>query len=468
MSSSTSDTRPAARVGAGPNWWATAAVFAIACGAAAMPATTLAQQGTTLSAERSDPRELGWMVGSPPPKDKIIRFSDGDYFSFPKLRWTVCHFRELMPTVGISRGLGAPVPLARSIDASIDALTFTPSGGGQSMTWADSLAANYTDGIVVLHAGTVVYERYFGCLGDAGQHAAMSVTKSLTGLLGEMLVAEGALDESAKVGAIVPELAASAFGDATVRQVLDMTTGLHYSEDYADPDSEVWRYAAAGSPLPKPADYVGPRGYYEYLETVRKQGEHGVAFGYKTINTDALGWIITRVTGKSVAALLSERLWSRMGAEQDAYFTLDSIGTPYAGGGLNAGLRDMARIGQLLLDGGVINGQRLVPEAAVQRIQAGGDKAAFAKAGYTQLQGWSYRGMWWISHNEDGAFMARGVHGQSIYIDPKARMVIARFSSHPMAGNGANDPTTLPAFDALAKYLMRRHPPRDAGQPGSR
>jgi len=302
----------------------------------------------------------------------------------------------------------------------------------------------------------VVYERYAGCLDAAGQHGAMSVTKSLTGLLGEMLVAEGKLDASAKVGDVVPELAHSAFGDATVRQVLDMTTGLHYDENYADPDSEVWRYSAAGNPLPKPASYTGPRTYYEYLETVRKEGAHGVVFGYKTINSDALGWIIARVSGKSVAQLLSERIWSRMGAEQDAYYTVDSIGTPFAGGGFNAGLRDMARLGQLLLDGGVINGQRLLPQAAIDDIRAGGDKAAFAKAGYSLLKGWSYRDMWWVTHNTHGAFMARGVHGQAIYIDPAADMVIARFSSHPVTGNAANDPTTLPAFAAVADYLMRQ------------
>ena len=89
----------------------------------------------------------------------------------------------------------------------------------------------------------------------------------------------------------------------------------------------------------------------------------------KTINTDALGWIISRVTRKSVDGLLSDRIWSRMGSEQDAYYTIGSTGTPYAGGGLNAGLRDMARIGQLLLDDGVINGQRLIPEAASASIR---------------------------------------------------------------------------------------------------
>lgn len=408
-----------------------------------------------MSAEASDPVKLGWMIGSPPPTDKIIRFSDPDYFSFPKLRWTVCHFRQLMPTVGVGRGLDAPIPFERKLDDAIDALTFTPLGGGAPMTWAQSLSANYTDGIVILHDGVIVYERYAGCLDDAGKHGAMSVTKSLTGLMGEMLAAEGKLDETAKVATIVPELASSAFGDATVRQVLDMTTGLRYNEDYADPDADVWRYGAAGNPLPKPEGYTGPRSYFEYLETVAKEGEHGAAFGYKTINTDALGWIIARVAGMSVADLLTDRIWSKMGAEQDAYYTVDSIGTPFAGGGLNAGLRDLARIGQLMLDGGVINGRRLIPEAAIEKIRNGGDKATFAKAGYSLLTGWSYRGMWWVTHNEDGAYMARGVHGQAIYIDPKARMVIARFASTPQAGNAANDPTSLPAYAAVAKHLMR-------------
>lgn len=432
-----------------------AAIVAFALAATAMPAPSQAQEEKPMSAEASDPVKLGWMVGSPPPADRIIRFSDPDYFSFPKLRWTVCHFRQLMPTVGVSRGLDAPIPFERKLDDAIDALTFTPLGGETPMTWAQSLSANYTDGIVVVRDGVIVYERYAGCLDDAGKHGAMSVTKSLTGLLGEMLVAEGKLDENSKVATIVPELAKSAFGDATVRQVLDMTTGLRYNEDYADPDADVWRYGAAGNPLPKPEGYTGPQSYFEYLETVKKEGEHGLAFGYKTINTDALGWIIARVTGKSVADLLAERIWSKMGAEQDAYYTVDSIGTPFAGGGLNAGLRDLARIGQLMLDGGVIDGRRLIPEAAIASIRAGGDKAVFEKAGYKLLKGWSYRSMWWVTHNEDGAYMARGVHGQAIYVDPKARMVIARFASTPQAGNAASDPTSLPAYDAVAKYLMR-------------
>lgn len=410
----------------------------------------------SLDATASDPNVLGWMQGFPPPEAKRIRYTDSDYFSFPKLRWTACHFRQLMPTVGVSRGPGAASPLPQRLDVAIDALPFTPLNTHATMTWAQSLQANYTDGIIVLHDGVVVYERYTGCLQPDGEHAAMSVTKSITGLLGEMLVAEGVLDENETVGAIIPELANSAFGDATVKQVLEMTTALRYSEDYADPKAEVWQFSAAGSTLPPPPGYTGPRSYYDYLQTVQKQGRHGEAFGYKTINSDTLGWIIARRTGKPVSTLLSERIWQRLGAEQDAYYTVDSTGTPFAGGGFNAGLRDLARLGQLLLQDGRANGQQIVPAAAIERIRAGGDKRAFAKAGYTLLRGWSYRGMWWISHNQDGAYMARGVHGQALYIDPAAKVVIARFGSHPIAGNAANDPTTLPAFDALAHYLMSR------------
>lgn len=405
-------------------------------------------------AQASDPALLKWMVGAPPPADRTLRFEDGSYFRFPAMRWSVSNFRQLMPTVNVSRGLGAPSPLASQLDATIDSLPVVPSGASQALSWRQTLDATYTDGILVLHRGKVVYERYFGVFKDDGQHAAMSVTKSVVGTLGAMLVADGTLDASKKIVEYVPELAHSAFGSATLRQVLDMTTALDYSEDYADPNAEVWAHAQAGNPLPKPKDYTGPRSYFEFLQTVRQQGEHGQAFGYKTVNTDVLGWVIARATGRNVAQLLSERIWSRLGSEQDAYFSVDSIGTPFAGGGFNAGLRDLGRFGEMLRNNGRFNGQQIVPETVVSDIRQGGDKRAFAKAGYSQLQGWSYRSMWWVTHNPDGAFMARGVHGQSIYIDPKAEMVIVRFASHPIAGNAANDGVTLPAYAALAQYLM--------------
>ena len=409
-----------------------------------------------LTAKQSDPQTLGWMQGFPPPKDKLIAQPSSDFFSFPKLRWTVCHIRELMPTTDVSRGIGAPSKLNYELDKNIDAITFTPTNSKRPMTWKQSLDANYTDGIMVMHHGKVVYERQNGCLNKLGNHAAMSMTKSMTGLLAEILVTEGKLDDKALVASIIPELKNSGFGDATVRQVMDMTTALDYSEDYADPNADIWQYSEAASPLPKPKDYSGPNGYFEYLQTVNKKGQHAAEFNYRTINSDALGWIISRTTGKAVNELLSERIWQKIGAEQSAYMTVDAKGTPFAGGGISAGLHDMARIGSLMLNKGEINGERLFPAAVVDNIEAGGDKNAFAKAGYKQLTNGSYKSMWWLFNNPTPIYAARGVHGQTIYVDPAADMVIVRFASYPDASNGKIDPTSLPAYKALANYLIKK------------
>ena len=414
----------------------------------------MAQDAKPLDAQASNPLTMGWMQGFPPAADKTIRFTDPDYFAFPKLRWTVCHFRELMPSVAVANGTSGVSALPVDLDAGLDAVTFTPLGGGAAMTWDAAFDANYTDGILVLHKGRIVYERYDGCLDEHTLHGAMSVTKSLTGLMAEVLVAEGKLDENALLHDVIPELGDSAFGDATVAQVLDMTTGLDYSEDYADPNAEVWTYAEAGSPLPKPEGYTGPRSYFDYLQTVQKKGEHGDAFGYKTVNSDAAGWLIARTTGGSVAGYLSNRIWSRIGTEREAFYTVDSIGTPFAGGGFNATLRDMGRFGQLVLNNGKWGDEQVIPAEAIARIRQGGSKEAFAKAGYDLLPGWSYRGMWWVSHDDHGSFAARGVHGQTVWVDPTADMVIVRFASNPVAGNAASDPTSLPAYRAVADYLM--------------
>lgn len=415
-----------------------------------------AQSTAHADAQDSDPKALGWMQGFPPPPDKLIMQPESDFFSFPKLRWTVCHIRELMPTKRVRKGLKPPSPLEYSIDSNIDSVAFHVMGTEKTMTWKESLGANYTDGILILHKGRVVYEYYSGCLDEGGKHAAMSMTKSLTGLLAETLVVEGKLDDTAKVSSVIPELSDSAFGNATIRQVMDMTTALDYSEDYSDPNADIWIYSKAASPLPKPKEYKGPNGYFEYLQTVRQRGEHGESFGYRTINTDTLGWIISRVTGTGLTEFLSERIWSKIGAEQDAYFTVDAKGTAFAGGGLSAGLRDLARIGQLILNRGSFNGQQLFPEKVVTNIQAGGNKEVFAKAGYKTLQGGSYTSMWWVLHNSHQAFAARGVHGQTIYIDPTADMVIVRLASFPTAANGKIDPTSLPAYQAVAEYLMKK------------
>lgn len=414
----------------------------------------LAQQAKPPSAADSDPVKLGWMLGSPPPPEKVVQMATGGTVRFPQTRWSYSNIRQLVPTTNVSRGGGAVSVLPRAERADIDGIRFKVAGTGDTMTWAQSLEANYTDGIVVLHRGRIVYERYLGALKPQGQHIAMSVTKSFFGTIGAILVADGTLDENALASTHVPELKATGFGDATLRQLLDMTTGIKYSENYADPKAEIWAHVRSGNVIPRPPGYEGPKTFYEFLQSVQKEGEHGLAFAYKTVNTDALGWVIRRVTGKSVGENLQERIWSKLGAEQDAYFTVDLVGNEFAGGGLNAALRDFARFGEMIRNDGSFNGQQIIAKSVIDDIRKGGSKDDFAKAGYKLQPGWSYRNMWWVTHNEHGAFMARGVHGQAIYIDPKAEMVIARFGSHPLPANAFNDPTSLPAYHALAKHLI--------------
>lgn len=401
-------------------------------------------------AAETEPDRLGLMQGFPPPPDRIARVLDGSFRAFPMSRWSFSNMRQTVPTKAVWRGSGGAVPLPRAEQDLSDVATVTMDG--RPLTFAAAMAETYADGVLVLHRGTVVYERYFGALQPHRQHLCMSVTKSFVGALAAALAVEGVIDPAAPVTRYVPELAAGAFGDATVRQVMDMTTGLKYNEIYGDPNSDIARYRLAGSAIRDTA-YAGPQTYYDYLVTLQKEGEHDAQFTYKTVNTEVLGWILRRATGASLADLVSGRLWQQLGCEEDGYFLVDSIGTEGAGGGLNVTLRDMARFGECMRCGGAFNGRQVLPEAGVADIAGGGDPTKFAPAGYATLPGWSYRSQWWVSHNAHGAYMARGIHGQSIYVDPKAEMVIVRFASHPLAGNVHNDPVTLPAFMAVAKAL---------------
>jgi CubicO group peptidase (beta-lactamase class C family) len=404
----------------------------------------------------SDPHALGLMQGAPPPVGKRIRFQDDRYLEFPQIRWSLSHMRELVPTAAVWRGAGAVSDLgvlASGDEASIDALAFEDLHG-RRRTWADSLSLTYTDGIIALHRGVRIYERYFGALQPQRPHACFSITKSYAATLAATLLHERVLDEGKPVAYYLPEMAATAYEDATVRQVLDMQVGVDYSELYSDPKAHIWDYSRAGGLRARSPDYAGPSNYYEYLLTLRKAGAHGAVFDYKTVNTEVLCWIMTRVTGVPLPEMLSERIWSRIGCEEDGYLAVDSIGVAMGGGGLSACLRDLGRFGELMRREGTWRGEQIIPAEVVADIRKGSDRAKFAPAGYALLPGYSYRNMWWVSHNPLGVFEGRGIHGQRLYVAPEAELVIGRFCSHPIAASAANDPVTLPAFAALCRFVM--------------
>ena len=405
---------------------------------------------TPPNAADSDPNSLGWMTGFPPAPDKAVTFADGSFRAFPQLRWAWSNIRQLVPTINVWRGVGPVSALPRSEQdlGKVKATTMD----GRAITFDDALDLTYADGVVVLHRGRLVFERYFGALKPHKQHIGMSVTKSFTGTLAGMLVAEGKIDPAAPVTTYVPELAKSGFGDASVGQVMDMTTGIKYTEVYTDPNSDVWAMRRANGMAP-PEPGVPQLSLLEYLTTMPKLGAHGEVFTYRTVNTDVLAWIMRRVSGQSLSELLSTRIWQPMGAEEDAHYTVDRLGIESGGGGLNTTTRDLARFGEVMRNRGQFNGRQIVPASVVDDIARGADPKKFAPAGYATLPGWSYRSQWWVSHNEDGVYMARGIHGQSIYVNPRSEVVIARYASHHAAGNVNNDPVTLPAFAAVARAL---------------
>ncbi|MFT3725548.1 MAG: serine hydrolase [Hyphomonadaceae bacterium] len=409
------------------------------------------------NAQNSDPKVRKLMQGFPPQPDLVVRSDNGiSGASFPNTRWAFSHQRELKSTAAIRRGSAQGHAFPKKLRRDIDSIAFTTMEGGQ-MTFAQALDAMFTDGIVILHRGTLVYEAYRGALEPHLPHIAFSVSKSFVGLLAAMLAHEGKINPSAPVSKYLPELGSTAFGDATVRQVMDMTTGVKYSENYTDPNAEVRSYGVAAGFSPPPPGYTGADTIVSFLATLAKQGEHGQAFAYKTCNTEVLAWIVQRVTDTHLAQLISERLWQKLGVEEDAYVIVDRIGMPACGGGMNFTLRDLARFGEMLRLGGVFNGNEIVPEEVIDDIANGADPAHFAKAGYTTLPGWSYRNQFWVSHDRFGAYTARGIHGQVCWIAPKADVVITRFASHPVAANGNSvlDKVSLPMYAAVADHLMR-------------
>jgi hypothetical protein len=394
---------------------------------------------------------LNYMSSFPPVGEQLVDQSNRT--KYPQLRWVLQHTRELLATRNIRRGNGA-VSALPSAPRDLDALVFTDDKG-RDITVSQWLTQTYTDAIVVMHRGRIVYERYLNQMRPQTPHLLFSVTKSFTGLLAAQLAHEGRIDPDAPVTRYVPELADSAWGDMTVRHVMDMTGAVRYREVYTDPSTEVFPYLYASLMLPPPPSYTGPRNIYDFLKTLKKEGEHGAGFVYRTVHSEVLGWIVSRVTGQHFADLLSERVWSRLGAEEDAYVMIDPVGTPLQGAGLNATARDLARFGEMLRRGGEFNGQRIFDKAVIDDLRRGGDREKFKTSGMAFRAGYSYHNQWWILHDADGSFEASGVHGQMVHINPAAEMVVVKLSSHPVAGAGFTHPLTLKAWAALAQAVRQ-------------
>ncbi len=293
-----------------------------ACGALLAAMSILLAWPCLVSAEPAPTAaELGLMIGSPPPADKIVTLEN--FLQPPYNRWSLMHLRELVPTRNVAV-TGPPAALPRRpVDLSGLRVDL---GSGRTVTVGDWLPAAYTDGFIVLHHGNVVFERYYNGETAAMQHLMWSVTKSFTGTMMLALMEQGLVDANERVDHYVPELAGTAFGDATVQQMLDMTNSIDYNEEYYNPDADITGFLNAMLP--------GGEGLYANLQGLKKKNPnfaHGEAFHYVTPDPDVLGWIIRRVTGENLAQVLQRLLWSKLGAEHEAYYWLDPFGVEMAG-----------------------------------------------------------------------------------------------------------------------------------------
>jgi CubicO group peptidase (beta-lactamase class C family) len=396
--------------------------------------------------------ELGLMQDFPPASAKRVTRENQMYA--PYNRWSFQNELKLNRTAEVWRGDG-PVAQLKENPTDLSHVTYKNMAGTQ-FTFDDMVELSYTDGIIVLHQGKVIYERYLNGMQPHSLHAWASGSKSMTGTLAAILAHEGLFELDELLTAYLPELKTSGFGDATVRQVVDMTTSVGFPNPKADPIAEDWQYGVAMGWCTRPEGYAGAETVYDFLPLMTKTGEHGLRFTYLTPNTDVLAWLIKRLTRQSLAEVMQERIWSKLGVERDAFWIVEASSAETAGSGLITTLRDMARFGQMMLQKGFYNGQQIVPVAVIDDIEQGADPVAFAKgpAASPVNKGYSYHHQWWVTHNAYGAYQALGYGGQILYIAPTVELVVAKFSSYPTPTPAGNEfYSAFAAFPALARIL---------------
>ncbi|HJQ06269.1 MAG TPA: serine hydrolase [Nocardioides sp.] len=372
-----------------------------------------------------------------------------DWQSPAMVRTSFQRIDSFLPTAPISRGDGAvatwpvaPAPLAD--------LLVAPELG----TVADVVAATETDAWMVVHDGRVLAEEYVAPMTPATRHLLMSVSKSVVGVTAGALVDRGLLDPERQVTSYLPELENSGYAGATVRDVLDMRTGVRFSEDYLDPTSEVRRLDESVGWAPHVSG--GPATLHAFLATLVAERPHGGPFHYRSCETDVLGWICEAAGQAPLADLVSDLVWSRLGAEHDAFLCVDSEGSAMCDGGINTTLRDLARFGATVLGAGVApTGERVVSQAWIDDLFAGSPElvAAFAagpEAAY--LPGGHYRSQLWVPPGGERA-LCLGIHGQLVYVDRAARLVGVKLSSWPLPEDDARMSSTLRMFEAIGRLL---------------
>lgn len=351
---------------------------------------------------------------------------------------------QVAATSTVDRGAGPvselPVDLADLADFG-----FTDQFG-RTRTIEGYLDDGHVDALLLWHDGAIRQAVYRNGHDPRTRHIVFSVTKSFTGLLAEMLIDDGLLDDTRRIPEYLPELAVpgGAYTDATLRNVLDMEVGIDFTEVYADPESDIQQfgYAAGYRPLRPGVSHFDH--LYAYLVSLQQRGEHGVDFHYVTANSEVLGWVIERVTEQPIATLIGERLYQHVGADRDAFYLTDRVGKAVAGGGLCITAPDLLRLALMVARDGEWNGRRIVPAALIQRLKQGGTPRPSLWGNEQGGTDCSYRSQWY-HHAPDRLLHAAGIHGQTVFMSTERDAVMVVQSSHPDASNDY--------FDVAQRYF---------------
>ena len=293
---------------------------------------------------------------------------------------------------------------------------------GEQLNLIEGLDHFHTDGLIILHDGKMLFEKYWNGNTKDSKHIAFSVSKSYLSALFGIAIEEGlikSIDDSVSI--YLDDFEGTGYEDVKIKNLLQMSSGIEFNEDYADPNSDINRFARATA---KGSSF---RDFAKTLKNGKKQGTYN---HYVSLDTQVLGMILESVTDMPLREYLYKRIWSKIGTESDAYYIADKTGTDMALGGLNATLRDFSKFGQLYLNEGSWDGEQIVPKSWVVKSHTPDAPHLMPNAGDLSSSEWGYGYQWWIPGDPLTDYTAHGIFNQFIYVDPVSNVVIAKTSSN--------------------------------------
>jgi CubicO group peptidase (beta-lactamase class C family) len=341
--------------------------------------------------------------------------------------------KELFPTARMSASPN-PRPFPKGAPMALPA-SYTYGGAGKDLQ--GFMKETETMALVVLKEGTIRHESYADWGGPDTHWISMSVAKSFVSAAIGIALDEGLIKSIEQpVTDYVPTLEGSAYAGVRIKDILQMSSGAGWNEDYSDPTSDIVRFLrvlGTGSAMS------------DFPSTLKRAREPGTFNHYNSTDTQVLGMLLVAATGRSVADYMQEKLWHPLGMEADGYWIVDSTGMEMAYGGLNAIARDYAKIGELYRLNGKWDGKQIISEAWI-RASVTSDAPHLMPANTGSIFGYGYQ--WWVLEGNDGEYSAIGVYNQFVYVNPTKRVVIVKLSANRRYGL-TNDETSYREFETI-------------------